>query len=177
MYYMMRCPHCGKGLKADLAAIGKKVSCPACKQPFVHPEATELSVRQQQGDREQLDRAAAARKAAAAARDRLDRGVSPIVAATVLLALVGGGAGLYRYLNAPEAISATAEHARPQPTAESTALRMKWTPDVQQSTGVRPAPTPGGARPAVSQNAAAAHRDADSATPPPNRATSNSAGS
>ena len=117
---MMQCPNCGKGLKADLAAIGKKVNCPGCKRPFVHPDATELTVRQQSGDRRQLTRALEAKQAAAESHDRLDRGFHPIVPAVVLVVLVGGGAGLYRALNPPAApspteIVAAAPQASPTP--------------------------------------------------------------
>ncbi len=113
---MMQCPNCGKGLKADLAAIGKKVNCPGCKRPFVHPDATQLTVRQQSGDRRQLTRALEAKQAAAESHDRLDRGFHPIVPAVVLVVLLGGGAGLYRALNPPAAPSPTeVVAATPQP--------------------------------------------------------------
>jgi len=45
MSYMMRCPNCGKHLKADLEKIGRRVGCNACREPFVHPGADELIAR------------------------------------------------------------------------------------------------------------------------------------
>jgi hypothetical protein len=45
MSYMMRCPHCGKHLKADPAKAGQKVGCNACRKPFVHPGVDELTLR------------------------------------------------------------------------------------------------------------------------------------
>ncbi len=37
MPYVIRCPHCQKSMQVPDSAAGKRVACPACKQPFVVP--------------------------------------------------------------------------------------------------------------------------------------------
>lgn len=147
MYYMMHCPHCGKGLKADVNAAGKKVCCPACKQTFLHPDATELTVRQQSKDHKQLAEAAAAKKAAAEAAERQLRGTSPIVLALALVLVITGGVFAYRYVTPTEAPPSV---HNPQPQA---------------------APSPSSTAPSM----AAANRDGDPAEPLPATSTTGDA--
>jgi hypothetical protein len=95
MSYMMRCPHCGKHLKADLEQIGRKVGCNACHKPFVHPGRDELIARVKfSGDPASAAKRAAeqdAEKAAASERSNrrsavgLAAGLACVVVTAVLL--------------------------------------------------------------------------------------------
>jgi hypothetical protein len=111
MSYMMRCPHCGKHLKADLEKVGQKVGCNACRKPFVHPGVDELIVRVKfTGDPASAGRRAAEQEAkAAAAGERSDRR-SVVGLAAGLACVVATAVLLFAFRNR-EAAEASADHS------------------------------------------------------------------
>ena len=119
MSHMMRCPHCGKHLKADLEKIGQKVGCNACRKPFVHPGVDELIARVKfSGDPASAAKRAAEQEAELAAVGERSNRRSAVGLAAGLACVVVTAVLLFAYRNREAAVASAGHSAAAYTVAE-----------------------------------------------------------